>query len=121
MKIDSIRVGYTDVGVYLEDLKADDCFGYFESYPSPKISVHNGMSPLYVAATAFHELLEAISSIYGLDLTEAQIRTIENSLVDIVRRNPGSAKKWVELLTSETATIGTAGGQQVSGHERLNS
>ena len=51
MKIDSIRIGYVDVPICLEDLHEDDCFGYFVSYPKPKIAIHDQLTPLYTAAT----------------------------------------------------------------------
>ena len=101
MKIDSIRIGYVDVPISLEDLHEDDCFGYFEAYPYPKIVLHSNLRPIYVAATAFHETLEAISAIYGLELTEGQIRTLETAIVDLILRNPGHAKKWMEMVHDE--------------------
>jgi len=101
MMPDTIRVGYVDVEVHVEDLSDDCCFGYFEAYPYPKIVLHSNLRPIYVAATAFHETLEAISAIYGLELTEGQIRTLETAIVDLILRNPGHAKKWMEMLNDE--------------------
>ena len=101
MKIDSVRIGYVDVPVHLEDLHEEGCFGYFESYPKPKISLHVGMSPLYTAATGLHEIIEAISAIYGLDLEESQVRTLETALVSIVKDNPEYIREWIDALTDE--------------------
>mgnify|MGYP001435703455 CR=1 FL=1 len=101
MKIDSIRVGYVDVPICLEDLHEDDCFGYFEAYPKPKIGLHRDMSPLYMAATGLHEVIEAISAIYGLDLAEGQVRTLETVMVEIVRSNPEQIRQWLDILTNE--------------------
>ena len=101
MKIESIRIGYVDVPICQEDLHEDDCFGYFESYPKPKIGLHIDMSPLYMAATGLHEVLEAISGIYGLDLSEGQVRTLETAMVEIVRSNPKAIRQWIGMLTDE--------------------
>ena len=106
MKIDSIRIGYADVPICLEDLHEDYCFGYFEAYPAPKIGLHLDMSPLYMAATGLHEVLEAISAIYGLELAEGQVRTLETVLVEIVRSNPEQVRHWVEVLTNDRAEHG---------------
>ena len=101
MKIDSIRIGYVDVPICLEDLHEDDCFGYFEAYPKPRIGLHRDMSPLYMAATGLHEVIEAISAIYGLDLAESQVRTLETVMVEIVRSNPEQIRQWLGALTDE--------------------
>ena len=101
MKIDSIKIGYVDVPLFEDDLDDDECFGYFESYPDPKICLHHTLSPLYKGATAFHEVIEAISAIYGLDLSENQVRTLETSIVDIVRDNPNRIREWINLLNYE--------------------
>ena len=107
MKIDTVKIGYEDVEICLEDLQDEDCFGYFEAYPRPRISIHEGLKPLYIGSTIFHEILEAISSIYGLELTEGQIRTLETTLVEVVRRNPENAKRWIDLLMEAKVTYAT--------------
>ena len=114
MKIDSLRIGYMDVPISLEDLHEDDCFGYFEAYPEPKIGLHVDMSPLYMAATGLHEVLEAISAIYGLDLAEAQVRTLETTIVDIVRRNPEYIRQWVEVVINGLSEEGKSSAKRYS-------
>lgn len=101
MKVDSIRIGYVDVPIHLENLYDADCFGYFEAYPTPKIGLHIGLTPLYMAATALHEIIEAISAFYGLDLTESQVRVLEAVIVEMVKRNPDQAAKWLDSVTKK--------------------
>lgn len=99
MSGDSIRIGYTDIPIHVEDLKDDDCFGYFVSYPKPRIAIHDQLTPLYTAATGLHEVIEAISAIYGLELAEGQIRTLETALVNVVRNNSNLCQKWLEMIS----------------------
>jgi len=102
---DSIRIGYTDVPIQVEDLKDDDCFGYFVSYPKPRIAIHDQLTPLYTAATGLHEVIEAISAIYGLELTEGQIRTLETALVNVVRSNSKLCRNWLEMISDPDPDI----------------
>ena len=98
MRSTTVRIGYSDIPIEFKDLASDDTFGYFEFYPTPRIAVEHRLSAPYAAATAFHEVLEATSAIYGMDLTEGQIRTLETLLIGLVRGNPGLVQEWIGHL-----------------------
>ena len=102
---DENTIGYVDIPIQVTDLQEEGCFGYFQSHPDPQIAIHDQLSPLYTAATGLHEVLEAISAIYGLELTEGQVRTLETALVDIVKRNPRLCGEWLGMVAeSEVAS-----------------
>jgi len=67
---------------------AQDEFGEFKYYPSPRITVDELLEPPSAWMTLFHELLHAVSEMYGLELDEGQIRTLEVGLGDAFRANP---------------------------------
>jgi len=106
MKPMTIRIGYSDIPVEFKDLRAEDTFGYFEFYPSPKIAVDHRLAPPYAAATVLHEVLEAASAIYGLDLSEGQVRTLETVLVALVKENPESVREWMGQLQVDEGEVG---------------
>lgn len=63
-------------------------FGEFKYYPTPKIVVDELLDDPAAWMTLFHELLHAVSELYGLELDEGQIRTLEVALGDAFRANP---------------------------------
>lgn len=63
-------------------------FGEFKYYPTPKIVVDELLDDPTAWMTLFHELLHAVSEMYGLELDEGQIRTLEVALGDAFRGNP---------------------------------
>jgi hypothetical protein len=63
-------------------------FGEFRYYPTPKIVVDELLEDPAAWMTLFHELLHAVSEMYGLELDEGQIRTLEVALGDAFRGNP---------------------------------
>lgn len=63
-------------------------FGEFQYYPRPSIVVDELLEPSSAWMTLLHELLHAVSEMYGLELDEGQIRTIEVALSDAFRANP---------------------------------
>lgn len=67
---------------------AQDEFGEFKYYPTPKIVVDELLDDPAAWMTLFHELLHAVSEMYGLELDEGQIRTLEVALGDAFRGNP---------------------------------
>jgi len=97
----TIRIGYSDIPIEYTDLREEDTFGYFEFHPVPRIAVDHRLSPPYAAATVLHEILEATSAIYGLELSEGQVRTLETVLVGLVKENPEVVRGWMDQLTDE--------------------
>ena len=47
-------------------------------------------------------MLEAISAVYGLDLTEAQIRCLEASLAQIALEGDEEVRSWLRLLQEDS-------------------
>ena len=101
-KVGSVRIGYVDVPIYMENLDEEELFGYFDYHPQTKIGVDAGLPGRCKAATILHEVLEAISSIYGLDLSEAQIRCLEASLAQIALEDEEAVKGWLRLLQGDS-------------------
>ena len=96
--MNTVHIGYVDVAIIEADLNEEGLFGSFEFHPQPEIHIDSSLPPRYKAATALHEVLEAISAIYGLDLSEAQIRTLEATLAGIALRQPDVVLGWLKLL-----------------------
>jgi hypothetical protein len=76
-------------------------FGVFISFPIPKILIDGRFesNPNHPTMTLLHECLEAISELYGLELTEQDIRCLELALHGLLKDNPKffhALKKSVE-------------------------
>lgn len=65
-----------------------ETFGEFKYYPRPSIVIDELLEPSSAWMTLLHELLHAVSEMYGLELDEGQIRTLEVALSDAFRSNP---------------------------------
>ena len=63
-------------------------FGQFFFYPYPEIQVSKKLNDEILTSTILHETIEMISDIYGLNLEESQIRTLEVSLMAVFFQNP---------------------------------
>jgi hypothetical protein len=63
-------------------------FGQFFFYPYPEIQVSKKLNQEVLTSTILHETIEMISSIYGLNLEESQVRTLEVSLMAVFFQNP---------------------------------
>lgn len=63
-------------------------FGQFYFYPYPEIQVSTGLKPEVQTSTILHEVIEMVSDIYGLNLEESQVRTLEVSLMAVFNQNP---------------------------------
>jgi len=61
------------------------------------------------ALTLLHEVLHAISDMYGLDLEESQVRVLEQALGSFVKDNPKEAMRIVNEILGDT-----------DGHQALN-
>ncbi len=101
-KVGSVRIGYVDVPIYMENLDEAELFGYFDYHPQAKIGVDRELPGRHKAGTILHEVLEAISSIYGLDLSEAQIRCLEATLAQIALEGEEEVKGWLRLLQEDS-------------------
>jgi len=63
-------------------------FGQFFFYPYPEIQVSKKLNQEVLTSTILHETIEMISDIYGLNLEESQVRTLEVSLMAVFFQNP---------------------------------
>ena len=68
---------------------SNDEFGEFKYYPSPRILVSDILQGVSLTSTIFHEILEMVSEMNDLGLSENQIRTLEVCLTQILCQNPG--------------------------------
>jgi hypothetical protein len=77
-----------------EDKTKTAVFGSFCHYPKPKIYVNLEVlqaCSFQFRTTIFHEILEGISAINNLNLTESQIRVLEQSLMGFCADNRDEA------------------------------
>lgn len=79
----SIRIGTQDVVVEFVAM-GDGEFGVFNAFPSPRISVNASLPIEVQRLTLLHEVLHAISDMYGLGLSESQVRAIEQGLGQVM-------------------------------------
>ena len=65
-------------------------YGAFIGFPKPKILIDGRFehNPNHPVMTLLHECLEAISQLYGLELTEQDIRCLELALYGLLKDNP---------------------------------
>jgi hypothetical protein len=63
-------------------------FGEFFFFPTPKICISEELEDYIYSSTVLHEILEMVSKIHDLGLSESKIRTLEVSLMQIFRQNP---------------------------------
>tara|TARA_R100001594_G_scaffold44878_2_gene77397 strand:- start:697 stop:1017 length:321 start_codon:yes stop_codon:yes gene_type:complete len=92
-----LKIGPHTIPVVKEELE-DQTFGEYINFPEPIIKIHARISPQLQAMTLLHEILECVVESYGLDLSEADIRTIENALVMVVKDNPKKFQEWSKRI-----------------------
>ena len=93
-----LQIGPLNVPVVNVDLTAEETWGEFWCLPTPQIRVNQDLPKDLRALTILHEVLECITEIYGLGLTEGDIRTLEMSLAGIIRENPAVFREWLGML-----------------------
>lgn len=76
-------------------------YGAFIGFPIPKILIDGRFenNPNHPTMTLLHECLEAINELYGLELTEQDIRCLELAFYGLLKDNPKffqALKKSVE-------------------------
>ena len=93
-RIQQVRIGATVIPV------VDDC-GQYRSVEGP--TVFTGPPALQpgtteYATTIFHELLHAVSDLYGLGLKERQVRVLEQTIAAQFAQNPEWAKLYFDSI-----------------------
>jgi hypothetical protein len=73
----------------LSECPDKEALGMFVNFPSPKIYINPDQPIEEQKSTLFHEALEAIQVIYGLELPEHVICTFEVGIRGLFRDNPG--------------------------------
>lgn len=62
-------------------------FGEFKYHPTPTIYLSDQITGHVRSSTLLHEVIEMISEMHDLGLTESQIRTLEIALTQIMAQN----------------------------------
>lgn len=84
-----------------ELFKEGQLYGAFISYPHPMIIIDGRFesNPNHPTMTLLHESIEAINELYGLELTEQDIRCLELALYGLLKDNKAffnALKKAIE-------------------------
>ncbi len=100
-RVSLIRMGALNIPV-IHDESMEDC-GQYKSVEGP--TVYTGPPALEpgtaeYATTVFHEMLHAISDLYGLNLSESKVRVLEQTIAGMFRQNPEWAKLYIESILS---------------------
>tara|TARA_Y100001963_G_C6616160_1_gene369407 strand:- start:141 stop:446 length:306 start_codon:yes stop_codon:yes gene_type:complete len=96
-----LQVGPITLPVVFEDLTKEDLWGEFWPLPKPQIRVNSTLSKPIQALTILHELLECITEVYGLRLSEGDIRTLEIALGSLIKQNPQQTQEWLRMLSQD--------------------
>lgn len=75
----TIRIGTQRVDVVFCPMEDGD-FGEFIFFPTPTIRINNSVPIEIQRLSLLHEMLHAVSEVYGLNLSEAQVRCLEQGL-----------------------------------------
>ena len=97
-QLSRIKVGPTVVPVY-KDETLEGLFGCFENYPTQRILV-KCQSQQQQDMTVLHELLHAVSDMYGLRLSESQVRVLEQVVTQLVADNHPLVAAWCSRIAS---------------------
>ena len=110
-----LHIGPLQVPVIEKDMTKEETWGEFQCLPHPQIAINKDLPRNIQALTILHEVLECITEIYGLKLSEGDIRTLEMSLADVVKKNAKEFQTWAEDLTSSGHTESGSKFKSVSG------
>ena len=101
----NLHVGPLQVPIVEKDMSLDETWGEFWCLPAPKIYINKDLPRDVKALTILHEVLECITEIYGLSLSEGTIRTLEMSIASVVQENPKEIREWLDMLGSEKSNM----------------
>lgn len=93
----TIKVGPSYIPVY-RDETLEGLFGCFENFPS-RILV-KPQSQKDEDMTVLHELLHAVSDMYGLRLSESSVRVLEQVITQLVIDNYPLVAAWCSRISS---------------------
>ncbi len=110
-----LHIGPLQVPVIEKDMTKEETWGEFWCLPVPKIYINKDLPRDVKGLTILHEVLECITEIYGLTLSEGAIRTLEMSLTSIVKENPEEIQEWIEMVNSKESNMQFPSGYGESG------
>lgn len=83
-----MNLKYLHMDIPVSKLKMNQgIFGEFSYFPIPYIHINSQLNGIEETSTVLHEVLELISEVNGLRLSETQIRVLETSLVSVFLQN----------------------------------
>jgi hypothetical protein len=83
-----INLGANVIPIQRSDDVGDQGFGDAQIHPHPLIRLHPSLDGQQEAMTVLHELVEIIDMSFELNLTETQVRCIEQGLAAAMRQTP---------------------------------
>jgi hypothetical protein len=86
--IRQVNIGSRKIPVRWKKDICEDVHGYYKSVPNPHIELCSKLDEKEKVYTLWHEVFEAVSDMYGLEIPEQGIRVLENVVVGIIRNNP---------------------------------
>lgn len=95
-----VKVGWKTYDVILADPTlngGDELYGQID-YDRCTITLRAAASPDQQRATLVHELLHAVSNMYGLNLDEKLVEDLANALYCVYKDNPSCTKKDYKTL-----------------------
>ena len=81
-----IRIGHLSISLVTKDL-GEDLLGMYDDQTAT-IFIKPDLTPQIRRSTIIHECVHAISCMYGLELSENQVRVLESALIALVDNNP---------------------------------
>jgi hypothetical protein len=90
-KVPYVRFGSVKLPVYLTE--DHEQHGYYDSWPEQAIHVARQEESSEIR-TILHESIHAAADLYGIELSEAKVRVLENAIGQLICQNP----KLVQLL-----------------------
>jgi hypothetical protein len=81
-----ILIGHLKINLETKDL-GPDLLGEYDD-ETATVFIKPGLTPQIKRSTVVHECIHAISSMYGLELSESQVRVLESALIHLVDNNP---------------------------------
>ena len=98
------KLGTWSIPVVVDKGASEDVFGYYDDCPTPRVVVTKaGAVGRNFPLTVLHELLHAVSDVYGLGLSEAKVRGLEQGLGSMILSNPKGFRSLIDKLVKSEA------------------
>lgn len=83
----TLKVGPVTYNVFAGRPDDGDAMGQC-LYKSARIAINPDYQPDHQRSTLFHEAIHAVDQVYGIGLTETQVRAIEVGVLALIDDNP---------------------------------